>query len=190
MDPTSDQELSMSSLDETVIIVDEGNREVGTTARSRMRRCRLPHRATFVFVFDSTGRLFVHKRTRTKDLYPGFFDAAAGGVVVEGESYQRSAVREAGEELGLVGVELEPRFDFYHENDGNRCWGRVFTCRSDGPFQLQPEEVEDGMFVSIGDVLDGTVSPITPDSLAALKRLLGRDPTAGSITGSSRQGPP
>ena len=110
---------------ESVIIVDDRNRVVGAAPRQEMRRRRLPHRATFILVFDSKGQLLVQKRTLTKDLYPGYFDLAAGGVVVEGESYEDSAEREAEEELGIRGKPIEPQFDFYFEDAGNRCFGRV-----------------------------------------------------------------
>ena len=47
----------------------------------------LPHRSTYVLVFNSQGDLYVQKRTLTKDVFPGYFDVAAGGVVLAGETY-------------------------------------------------------------------------------------------------------
>ena len=157
---------------ERVVIVDDENREVGAVPRHEMRSRRLPHRATFILVFDRQGRLLVQKRTKTKDLYPGYYDLAAGGVVVAGESYDESARREAAEELGIRGVPLELKFDFYFEDPGNRCFGRVYSCISEGPFQLQPEEVVSVAFEQVEDVLAGAVSPVTPDTLEALRRYL------------------
>ncbi len=157
---------------ESVVIVDDRNRVVGALPREDMRRRRLPHRATFILVFDSKGRLLVQKRTLTKDLYPGYFDLAAGGVVVEGESYEDSAEREAEEELGICGVALERQFDFYFEDRGNRCFGRVYACVCDGPFRLQPEEVVSVEFRPVDEVLGGAVAPVTPDTLEALKRYI------------------
>ena len=164
----------MSSGNEIVTIVDEHNRPVGEAPRWRMRSQGLLHRATYIFVFSSDGEVFVHKRTATKDVYPGYDDAAAGGVVTAGESYESSAVRELEEELGLENVPLAQEFDFYHEDGRNRCWGRVYTCRHDGPFRLQAAEIEHGRFAAVDQVLDGTVAPVTPDSLQALRRLVER----------------
>ena len=120
------------SHDEIVTIVDAENREVGAVPRSRMRAEMLPHRATYILVFDRSGRLFLQKRTATKDIYPGCYDVAAGGVVLEGETYEESARRELAEELGISGVELQRHFDFYHQDDRSRVWGRVYSCRYDG----------------------------------------------------------
>ncbi len=157
---------------ESVVIVDDGNRVIGAAPREEMRRRRLPHRATFILVFDSKGRLLVQKRTLSKDLYPGYFDLAAGGVVVEGESYEESAEREAAEELGVSGIPLEPQLDFYFEDAGNRCFGRVYACVCEGPFRLQPEEVVSVEFRTLDQVLAGAVTPVTPDTLEALKRYI------------------
>lgn len=168
-----DEELERAR-QERVVIVDERNQAVGAAPRHEMRSKRLPHRATFILVFDQSGRLLVQKRTRTKDLYPGYYDLAAGGVVVEGESYDDSAEREAAEELGIRSVPLEPQFDFYFEDPGNRCFGRVFSCTCEGPFRLQAEEVVSVEFRTIEDVLQGRIAPVTPDTLEALKRFLAR----------------
>lgn len=164
---------------ERVVIVDNNNAVVGSAPRHEMRTKRLPHRATFILVFDSNGRILVQKRTLTKDLYPGYFDLAAGGVVVEGESYDTSAQREVEEELGIRGVPLEPQFDFYFEDSGNRCFGRVYSCICDGPFRLQPEEVASVEFRRLEEILEPALEPVTPDSLEALKRYLtGRTPNS------------
>jgi 8-oxo-dGTP pyrophosphatase MutT (NUDIX family) len=157
---------------ERVIIVDDDNAVVGSAPRHEMRTKRLPHRATFILVFDSDGRILVQKRTDTKDVYPGYHDLAAGGVVTDGESYEESAFREAAEELGIRGVPLEYQFDFYYQDPGNRCFGRVYSCVCEGPFELQPEEVVSVQFAEISAVLDGHIAPLTPDTVAALRQYL------------------
>ena len=129
------------------------------------------HRVTYIFVFHTDGRLFVQKRTTTKDLYPGYYDLAAGGVVCVGESYEESAQREAEEELGIT-KPLDAHFKFYFEQDNNRCWGKVFSCVHDGPFVLQAEEVESGEFVALDRVTGGEINPVTPDTKAVLERYL------------------
>ena len=156
---------------EIVTVVDAENCPVAELPRHRVRRENLRHRATFIFVFDRCGRLLVQRRTPIKDLYPSYYDLAAGGVVAAGESYEACAEREAAEELGIRDTALEPRFDSYFEDECTRCFGRVFSCVHDGPFALQPEEVESVEFRTVGEVLAGAVAPVTPDTLAAFERL-------------------
>ena len=92
--------------DELVDVVDENDRVLRTVRRDEMRREGLRHRATYVLLFNSTGQLFVHRRTSDKDVYPSYFDCAFGGVVGAGESYDEAARRELAEEAGLEGIPL------------------------------------------------------------------------------------
>ena len=50
----------------------------------------------------------MHRRTTTKDVYPGRYDMFCGGIVGAGESYDVCAARELEEELGISGVPLRP----------------------------------------------------------------------------------
>jgi isopentenyldiphosphate isomerase len=158
---------------EIVTIVDEYNNVVGALPRKVMRAKRLLHRATYVMVFNTREQLYVQKRTPTKDLFPGYYDVATGGVVLEGETYEHGAVRELYEELGICGVSLRHLFDFLYEDEHIRVWGAAFFCVYDGDMVLQKDEVESGGFLNIEEVLRLTESePFTPDGLYVLRRYL------------------
>ncbi len=158
--------------EETVQIVDEENREIGAVTRSIMREQNLIHRATYIFIQNREGKLFIQKRSASKDVYPGYWEAAAGGVVLAGETYEESARRELEEELGLRNVPLTTLFDYYFESPENRVWGRIFHCRHDGPFRLQKEEIEYGFFMDLKNILQlHTSEPLTPDTIVLLQRL-------------------
>ena len=111
---------------EIVQIVDRNNKIIDAVPRSVMRRDRLIHRASYILVFNRNNELFIQKRTMSKDVYPGYWDIAAGGVVLANESYLQSANRELHEELGVTDIPLYPLFDNYHEDNSNRVWGRVY----------------------------------------------------------------
>jgi 8-oxo-dGTP pyrophosphatase MutT (NUDIX family) len=163
----------MDAADELVIIVDKENTEVGVVPRREMRSGRLRHRATYILVFNAKGELFVQKRTQTKDVFPGYYDIAAGGVVLAGESYEEGAVRELEEELGIRETPLTSLFDFYYEDEHIRLWGRAFSCTFDGELVLQEEEVESGEFMEVDEVFRlATTEQFTPDCLYVLKRYL------------------
>jgi isopentenyldiphosphate isomerase len=157
---------------ELVTIVDEENREVGAVTRREMREGNLFHRATYVFVFDSEGKLYVQHRTLIKDVYPGYWDLAAGGVVLAGESYALSAARELEEELGIAGVPLHHWFEFYFEDLGSRVFGAAYSCTYEGPLRLQPEEVQSVERLSIAGIFTNNDRSFTPDSMFALQRYL------------------
>lgn len=163
----------MRASDEIVLIVDKDNSETGSASRHEMRAKGLVHRATYILVFNGKGELFVQKRTLNKDIYPGFYDVAAGGVVLAGETYDESARREVAEELGIRHAELTPQFTFFYEEGSNRVWGGVYSCIHDGELTLQAEEVESGFFSAPEEVLAlSQKEPFTPDGLYVLKRFL------------------
>ncbi len=162
--------------DEIVTIVDKRNRMIGTASRSAMRKGMLLHRASFVILFNSLEQIFVQRRTPIKDVYPGNYEPAAGGVVLAGESYESCARRELWEELGVSGVRLSSHGDFYFEDVFCRVWGRVFSCIHDGPFVLQQEEVESGRFMGLEMIwAESRIKSFTPDSLQALQLLFRHD---------------
>lgn len=163
----------MGAADEMVTIVDAHNQVMGAVPRREMRAKKLPHRSTYILVFNSKGGLFVQKRTISKDIFPGYYDPVAGGVVLEGESYEQGARRELEEELGICGLLLRWLFEFYYADDSVRVWGGAFSCVYNGKIVLQEEEIESGAFMEIAEILRlSETEPFTPDGLYVLHRYL------------------
>lgn len=125
---------------EPVEVVGPDGSVLGIVSRAEMRRRRLRHRCTYVAVVDSADRVLVHRRAGWKDVYPGWWDLAFGGVCGVGEGWTEAAGRELAEEAGLVAplVDLGPvRYD----GPDGRIVGRVFLARHDGPFRGDDGEV-------------------------------------------------
>ncbi len=157
---------------EIVQIVDRDNREAEMLPRFVMRQQGLIHRASYILVFNDQGQLFLQKRTATKDLYPSCWDVAAGGVVLGGESYEDSAVRELSEELGVQVESMTALFDQYFEEEENRVWGRIFSCVHNGPFHLQKEEVASGLFMDVPAIFKlSEQEKFTPDGIDILSKV-------------------
>jgi 8-oxo-dGTP pyrophosphatase MutT (NUDIX family) len=153
---------------ELVDVLDGDGRPVATVTRREMRRRRLPHGSTYVLVFNRRGELFVHLRSPAKDVYPGHWDVAVGGVLAAGESFDQGARREAREELG-VEVEPEPLFPLHWADEHTVVHGMVYRARHDGPFELQAAEIVRGEFLAL-EALAARVArqPFCPDGLMAL----------------------
>lgn len=91
-----------ASTDEDLLpVVDERDQLIGVMPRRQVHLERLRHRAVEIAVVDSQGRVWLQKRSRFKDAYPGFWDLSATGHVDPGESYDEAARRELCEELGI-----------------------------------------------------------------------------------------
>ncbi len=125
-------------------IVNERDEVVGQATRREVHACGLRHRAVHVLVFNARGDVFLQKRSMLKDTARGKWDSSSSGHLDSGEDYDACALRELREEIGLSGVKLERLFkiDACAETGWEFC--RVYRCQSEGPFQLQPEEIETG----------------------------------------------
>jgi isopentenyldiphosphate isomerase len=157
--------------DEVLDVVDEEDRVVGQATRREVRAGRLLHRFSSVLCRDPAGRLYVHRRTDDKDVYPGMYDTAAGGVLAAGETYLEAARRELAEELGVAGP--EPRFLFKHRYRGqeNPSWSALYEVTWDGPVRPQASEIAWGAFLTLEE-LDARLQewPFCPDGLEIYRR--------------------
>ncbi|MFB0615260.1 NUDIX domain-containing protein [Streptomyces sp. AGS-58] len=164
----------MNPADEILDIVDEHDRVVAQCPRGEAYARGLRHRCVFVQARDADGRLFVHRRTATKLVFPSRYDMFVGGVVGAGESYDAAALREAEEELGVGGLPRPAHlFTFlYDDGAGKSWWSAVYEVRCDLPVRPQAEEVQWHAFLTeeeVGRRL--TEWEWVPDGLAAYERL-------------------
>ncbi|MGW0031093.1 NUDIX domain-containing protein [Streptomyces sp. NPDC003314] len=165
----------MSSAEEILDVVDEQDRVIGRAPRGEVYARGLIHRCVFVRVRDAGGRVFVHRRTPTKLVFPSMYDMFVGGVVGAGESYDEAALREAEEELGVRGLPRpEPVLRFLYDSGGvaGKWWSAVYEVRCDLPVDPQVEEVAWHAFLT-EDELTARLGEWewVPDGLAAYERL-------------------
>jgi isopentenyldiphosphate isomerase len=156
----------MTSEQELVDVIDAQGNTIGVVTRKELRLRRLPHRCTYLLVFNRRGDLFVHLRTAGKDVFPSHWDVTVGGVLAAGESYESGALREAEEELG---VEVQPHalFPFRYSDSASVVHGMVYRVQHDGPFRLQAEEIVRGEFVPVEELAARiAAAPFCPDGLA------------------------
>lgn len=137
---------------EQVVLVDASGAVTGSAPRGVVRRDNLRHASTAVLLRHPDGRIYLHRRTASKDWAPGLWDAAAGGVLRVGEDPAASAVRELAEELGVRGVELRPLGTHLFEDDTTRCFEHAYEATWDGPVTHQPEEVAEGHWASLAEL--------------------------------------
>lgn len=162
----------MNPADELVDVIDDAGTTIAVVTRREMRQKRLPHRCTYVLVFNQRGELFIHLRTSTKDVYPSYWDTCIGGVLAAGESFAQGAKREIREELGND-ADAQELFAFRYQDAATFAHGMAYRLDDDGPFQLQVEEIVRGEFVPVAEVLQRIKEqPFCPDGVQVLQRYL------------------
>ena len=128
-------------------IVDDRDRVTGRQTRQEVHRRGLKHRAIHVLVVNERGEVYLQKRSFKKDTFPGAWDSSSSGHVDSGETYDACAVRETREEIGLF-LKRTPKRLFKvaacAETGLEFVW--VYRCDCNGPFRLNPDEIECGAF--------------------------------------------
>ncbi|MCX5197681.1 NUDIX domain-containing protein [Streptomyces sp. NBC_00249] len=165
----------VSAADEVLDVVDRDDRVVGRAPRGEVYRRGLLHRCVFVLARDERGRVFVHRRTASKLVFPSHYDMFVGGVLGTGEDYDGAALREAEEELGVSGLERPlPLFKFLYEGPGGAWWSYVYEVRCGLPVSPQVSEVAWHAWLEPAElerrVADGKWAWV-PDGLEAYRRL-------------------
>ncbi len=100
-------------------------------------------RITGLWLKDREGNVLLAQRSFRKKKSPGLWGPSAAGTVEEGETYESNIIKEAEEEIGLIG--LKPiagpkiRASASHEFFGQ--WF-IASIDHDYPFKKQDEEVE------------------------------------------------
>lgn len=115
----------------------------------------LVHRAAHVLVLHpADGTLLLQQRSMAKDTCPGLWDSSVGGHVPYGASYLDTALREAGEELGihLTADDLEPLHTLRFRGPRESENVQTYLCRHAGPFAPDPDEIDSVRFWTRGEV--------------------------------------
>jgi len=140
----------MNTSDELFDIVDREDQVVGRERREVVHAKGLMHRAVHLLVFNECGDLFLQKRSLLKDTAAGKWCTSCSGHVDAGEDYDVAVLREAGEEIGLYLATVPERLfylDACPETGNEFVW--VYRVESEGPFDLDPYEVEEGIWRSV-----------------------------------------
>ena len=168
-DPTAKQSVSQpaNSPDEMVEVVDLAGTVSGLVTRREMREKSLCHRSVFVAVVSQSGQLLVHRRADTKDVWPGWWDVAVGGVCAPGEAWDTAAEREVAEELGLDGAHLVSLGTGVYVDDTVSLVAAVYLCESEGPFRFADGEITEAHWVSVEELNTWlSAKNFLPDSIA------------------------
>lgn len=160
---------------EVVDVIDDQDEVIGQATRAECHAQLLRHRVIQVFVFNPEGKIFVQKRTMTKAVFPGLYEASVSGHVQAGEAYKQAAVRELAEELGITHAEhdLKELFTFKLRAGPEHEIITQYQIQCECIGKLQKEEVESGKFMTweeLAQQVEKNPKKFNPGFIAAFER--------------------
>jgi 16S rRNA (adenine1518-N6/adenine1519-N6)-dimethyltransferase len=159
--------------DEIFDVVDHDDLPVGTATRAEVHANNLIHRAVHVFVLNRNGDLYLQKRSLIKDMNPGVWDSSVSGHLDAGETYSAAAVRELGEELGIIGVgegDLEMIAKVVPSEQTGWEHVHLFLVRHSGSVSFPAAEIDSVMPFPIAEVKEWIAA--SPDDFSPAFRLM------------------
>lgn len=140
---------------EMLVLVDKSNRVKGYGEKwhCHVHPTKL-HRAFSIFIFDSSGKMLIHKRSRHKKTWPGFWTNTCCSHPRKGETVRKAAKRRLKEELGLS-CKLKYLFRFCYKAKFDSKYGEyeldtVFVGRCDKKPKPDKKEIAALNYVEIG----------------------------------------
>ncbi len=134
-------------------LVDVAGKVVGKAPRSLCHaRKGLLHPVVHLHILDGRDRLFLQKRSLTRQIQPGKWDTAVGGHVRSGEGIAAALKRETAEETGLEGLKTVPLARYVWESDVESELVHMFIARSPRQPRVNPQESSAGMFWKIAKI--------------------------------------
>lgn len=149
--------------------VDADGKVLGIVTRGRVRAGNLRHRSVYVVLTDTAGDIVVHRRADWKDVWPGYWDVAFGGLVNVGEAWAAAARRELAEEAGVEAPDLVDLGRFTYDDAAVSVLGRVFATTASGPVVPGDGEVVELATVPVAELEAwAAVRPVCPDSVVGV----------------------
>ena len=158
--------------DEQCDVVDKQDRVIDVQARDLVHVNKWPHRAVHLWIFNEKGELFLQKRSRWKSHHPGLWCSSVAGHVDAGEDYVTAAYRELKEELGVM-LELHLFHRIKASPKTEEEFIECFYGRAEGPFKMDPYELEAGAFFSPEIIFKWLAA--TPEAFTPVFKMLAQE---------------
>lgn len=151
--PTAESIPERALASEWFPVVEPSGLVIGRSTRSYCHSGAKPlHPVVHLHIIDRFSRIYLQKRSMSKDIQPGKWDTAVGGHVSYGEGILEAVYREASEELGFTEFNPIHLETYSFESEIEKEMINVFATV--GSYDLHPDldEVDEGRWWDISDI--------------------------------------
>jgi isopentenyl-diphosphate delta-isomerase len=141
---------------EQVILVDEGDNEIGSMEKMEAHEKGALHRAFSILLYNSKGHVLLQKRSKNKYHSAGLWTNTCCSHPRPGETVLDAGRRKLMQEMG---IDFQPEFAFtfiYKTSLENNLieheFDHVLMGQFDGDFDINPDEVEEWKYVDVAEL--------------------------------------
>lgn len=112
----------------------------------------MPHKeSSVVLVFNDKAEFALQLRAAKDESYPTHWDFSSAGGIELGENPREAAIRELQEEIGISGdLQAIGEILYIDDQDDDKLY--LFRMTHNGPFTLDPTEVDDEKFFPLSEI--------------------------------------
>jgi isopentenyldiphosphate isomerase/intracellular septation protein A len=160
-------------------IVNNDGKVIGTAPRSVCHdgKSFLLHPVVHLHLFNSSGKLYMQKRSMKKDTQPGKWDTSVGGHISPGETVAEALIRETREELALN--DISPRFlkSYVWESSREKELVNSFYTVTEQIPVIDRDEIDEGRFWTLQEIKKNLGKEVfTPNFEHEFRMLLSKPP--------------
>lgn len=160
-------------------LVDRNGNPVGQASRAECHgNPLLIHLVVHLHLFDGQGRLYLQKRSMSKDTNPGRWDTSVGGHVSAGEEVPHALLREAREELDIDARGAVFLYSWLSEGTYESEMASCYMLESEQAITPDPGEIEEGRHFTLDEVRQmmgtGALTPMFEREWPMLLAAIGR----------------
>ena len=133
----------MKTMSDEILIVNEQDEIIGHRRRSELKPTDV-FRVAVLWLTDSKMHILLAQRSHQKINSPLCWGPAVAGTVERGETYEQNIIKEAYEEIGLIGIKFTKGVKFKQTGTGTYFIQNFLATldKSEKDFKIQKDEVE------------------------------------------------
>ncbi len=140
--------------DELIEEIDWCGNIVGVHPKNLLKKKMFPHKVSLIIPRTKDNKFILSKRAKDQEPWPDTWVCAVGGKVAAEESFEKAALREMKEEIGVV-CELEEVGKFSYDDKNYKAIFQIYTTKKEldiDLLRLNPEEIQFSKAFSLDEI--------------------------------------